>query len=272
MKYSQKNKFALITGASGLLGQYHAEALAEIGYNLILIDINLKKLTRLKEKLIKKYKKTKFYSYNCDITSEEQVLILRNKLANKNLFISCLVNNADNNPKMNSSKNLKNSKIENYKLEELKNEISVGILGTFNCSKFFGYKMAKKNSGIIINISSDLGIIAPDQRIYDKSENILKVKSFKPISYSISKHAIHGITQYLSTYWAHKNVRVNTLVMGPVFNNQPKSLVQNLRKRIPLRRMAKKFEYKKAIQFLANEENSYMTGQRLVVDGGRTTW
>ena len=152
MKYSQKNKFALITGASGLLGQYHAEALAEIGYNLILIDINLKKLTRLKEKLIKKYKKTKFYSYNCDITSEEQVLILRNKLANKNLFISCLVNNADNNPKMNSSKNSKNSKIENYKLEELKNEISVGILGTFNCSKFFGYKMAKKNSGIIINI------------------------------------------------------------------------------------------------------------------------
>ena len=132
--------------------------------------------------------------------------------------------------------------------------------------------MASRRDGIIINISSDLGVIAPDQRIYNKSENILKVKNFKPISYSISKHAIHGITKYLSTYWAHKNVRVNTLIMGPVFNNKASYLIKNLKKRIPLGRMANKNEYKKAIQFLASKDNSYMTGQRLIVDGGRTIW
>lgn len=266
------NKFALVTGATGLLGRSHLEALAEIGYNLVLVDLNLKKLKILKKNLKKKFSKLTILFYHCDIVSETQVLSLKQKLEKNKIFINCLVNNADINPKMLSVKKVKSSKIEEYKLEDLKNEISVGILGTFNCSKFFGSSMANKKNGIIINISSDLGVIAPDQRIYDQSENILKVKNFKPISYSISKHAIHGITKYLSTYWAHKNVRINTLVMGPVFNNQPNSLVKNLKKRIPLGRMANKNDYKKAIQFLSSEDNGYMTGQKLIVDGGRTTW
>ena len=132
--------------------------------------------------------------------------------------------------------------------------------------------MAKNNEGTIINISSDLGISAPDQRVYHKSENINNVKNFKPIGYTISKHAISGITKYLSTYWGHKNVRCNTLALGAVFNNQPKFLFNNVKKRIPLNRWAKKTEYKKAIQFLASEENSYMTGQTLTIDGGRGVW
>lgn len=266
------NKFALVTGATGLLGRPHLEALAEIGYNLVLVDLNKKKLEVLKTNLKKKFSKLKIFSHDCDIVSEKQVIELKQKLKKNKIFINCLINNADINPKMTSKKNIKSSKIEDYKLNDLKSEISVGILGTFNCSKFFGSIMASKKDGIIINISSDLGIIAPDHRIYNKSENILTVKNFKPISYSISKHAIHGITKYLSTYWAHKNVRVNTLIMGPVFDNQPSYLVRNLKKRIPLGRMANKNEYKKAIQFLASKDNSYMTGQRLVVDGGRTTW
>ena len=272
-KYLKMNKsFALVTGACGLLGQSHLEALAEIDYNLVLVDINSKKLEEQKKNLKKKFKKIKIISYECDIVSEVKVKNLKEMLKKQKIFINCLINNADINPKMNLRTKIESSKIENYKLEDLKKEISVGILGTFNCSKFFGSVMANNGGGIIINISSDLGVIAPDQRIYHKSENILKVKNFKPISYSISKNAIHGITKYLSTYWAHKNIRVNTLALGPVFNNQSKSLIKNLQKRIPLGRMANKYEYKKAIQFLASKDNSYMTGQRLIVDGGRTVW
>ena len=129
-----------------------------------------------------------------------------------------------------------------------------------------------KKGGIIINISSDLGINAPDQRVYHRSEISSKVKNFKPIGYSISKHGITGITKYVSTYWGYKNVRCNTLALGAVFNNQPKFLVKNVKKRIPLNRWAKRNEYKKAIQFLSSEHNSYMTGQTLVIDGGRTIW
>ena len=94
---------------------------------------------------------------------------------------------------------------------------------------FLELKWQKKN-GVIINISSDLGINAPDQRVYHKSENFSKVKNFKPIGYSISKHGIAGITKYVSTYWGYKNVRCNTLALGAVFNNQQKYLITNVKK------------------------------------------
>ena len=97
-----------------------------------------------------------------------------------------------------------------------------------------------KKRGIIINISSDLGICAPDQRVYEKNENYSKIKNYKPIGYSISKHALSGLTKYLSTYWANKNVRCNTLALGAVLNNQPKFLIDNVKKRIPLNRWAKR--------------------------------
>jgi NAD(P)-dependent dehydrogenase (short-subunit alcohol dehydrogenase family) len=272
MKYSINKKYVIITGASGLLGPYHAEALAESGFNLILVDLNLKKLKLLTKKLKKKFNKIKILIQTCDITSEQEILSLKFFLKRRKIFVSCLVNNADANPKMTSFSKKINSDIENYSLNRLKDELSVGIIGTFNCCKHFGSEMAKKRKGIIINISSDLGITAPDQRVYHKSEKISKVKNFKPIGYSISKHGIGGITKYLSTYWGHKNVRCNTLVLGAVLNKQPSFLVENVKKRIPLNRWADKTEYKKAIQFLANEENSYMTGQTLIIDGGRTIW
>ncbi len=183
------------------------------------------------------------------------------------------MNNAEINPKM-KEKNMNKvlNKIEDYDEKKIFSEIEVGIIGSFNCSKVFGTEMAKKKGGIIINISSDLGICAPDQRVYEKNENYAKIKNFKPVGYSISKHALGGLTKYLSTYWANKNVRCNTLALGAVLNNQPKFLIENVKKRIPLNRWAKRSEYKEAIKFLASEENSYMTGQTLVIDGGRTIW
>jgi NAD(P)-dependent dehydrogenase (short-subunit alcohol dehydrogenase family) len=272
MKYSINKNFALITGATGLLGPFHAESLAEIGYNIILLDLKIKKLKVLEQRLKRKFKKTKILYYKCDISSNKEIDNLNTYFTKKKIYIDCLINNADINPKMNPKNKTISSRIETYSVEKLEKELSVGIIGTFNCCKYFGSEMAKRKKGIIVNVSSDLGIIAPDQRIYDKSENINKIKNFKPIGYSISKHGMHGITKYLATYWGHKNVRCNTLVLGSVLNNQPSYLINNIKKRVPLNRMANKLEYKKAIQFLASKENSYMTGQTLVVDGGRTIW
>lgn len=267
----KKNKFALLTGAAGFMGVEHAKALVEIGYNLVLLDLNFEKLLILKKKLLK-IKKIKILIFKSDIRSETEIFEVKKKLLKKKIFVSCLINNADLNPPMNLGKLDESLKIEDYSIKKLNDEISVGILGTFNCCKMFGGEMAKRREGIIINISSDLGIIAPDQRIYNNNERILETKNFKPISYSISKHAINSITKYLATYWAHKNVRINTLIMGPILNKQKKFLIKNLNKRIPLNRMAKKNEFRKAIQFLASNENSYMTGQSLIIDGGRTIW
>jgi len=267
------NKYSIITGAAGLLGPYHAEALAEEDYNLVLLDIYQKKLNFIKSKLQKKFKKRKILTYVCDIRYTKNVDKIFEDLKKKKIFVSCLVNNAENNPKMNQKRIKKVlNRIEDYDEKKIFSEIEVGVIGSFNCCKVFGAEMARKKKGSIINISSDLGICAPDQRVYHKNENFKKIKNFKPIGYSISKHAIGGLTKYLSTYWANRNVRCNTLALGAVLNNQPKFLINNVKKRIPLNRWADKNEYKQAIKFLANEENSYMTGQTLVIDGGRTIW
>ena len=266
-------KSALITGGAGLLGPQHAIALNELGFNIILLDIDEKKLINTYNKLKKKLKKnTKIFYYHCDISSEAEVKKVSVKLKKKKFLIDVLVNNADMNPKMKKYKNEYTGRVEDYSIELLTREISVGVIGTFICSKVFGEHMKTKKKGSIINVSSDLGITAPDQRVYHRSEDINKVRNFKPIGYSISKHAIIGITKYLSTYWANKNIRCNTLVPGAVLNNQPSFLTKNVIKRIPLNRLAKSTEYKKAIQFLATDDSCYMTGQSLIMDGGRTIW
>ena len=159
-------------------------------------------------------------------------------------------------------------KVENYSTKLLVKEINVGIMGAFFCSKIFGTEMSKKKGGVIINIGSDLSINAPDQSVYHKDDNISKVKHFKPIGYSITKFGLLGMTKYLATYWARKNVRCNMLIPGGVENSQPKFLIKNVKKRIPMNRWAKPDEYRKAIQFLTSEKNSYMTGQTLTVSGG----
>lgn len=150
-------------------------------------------------------------------------------------------------------------------------QLDVGLKGAFICSKVFGSEMAKQGKGVIINIASDLSIIAPDQRIY-KSDNSIESQNVKPITYSVIKSGLIGMTKYLATYWSESNVRVNALSPGGVYENQNSEFVDRLTKLIPLGRMASPDEYKSAIQFLCSDASSYMTGQNLVIDGGRSVW
>ena len=124
--------------------------------------------------------------------------------------------------------------------------------------------MAKFKKGTIINVSSDLGIIAPDQRIYKKSSFV------KPVTYSVVKHGIIGLTKYTASYWGKKNIRCNAIAPGGIYNKQDSSFVKNINKLIPLGRMAKKNEYNGLILFLCSDLSSYMTGSIIVADGGRT--
>ena len=122
----------------------------------------------------------------------------------------------------------------------------------------------KIEKGVILNIASDLSVIAPDQRLYDHMNMI------KPISYSAVKHGIIGLTKYLSSYFANKNIRVNALSPGGILNNQDKNFQKKIKKAIPMGRMAKKGEYIKSIKFLCSEDSSYLTGQNIIIDGGRS--
>ena len=273
MKQSLVQEFSIITGAAGLLGEQHAAALAEAGFNIILTDIDKKKLSFVQSKIQKSFKKQKIISYPMDITNEEEIIKMKKYFKSKRVKISVLVNNAAMNPKMNKiNMNSKTGTIENYSLSLLHKEIDVNLISAFAMIKHFGAEMAKNKKGSIINIGSDLSVNAPDQSVYSKRDDIKKVKNFKPIGYSISKFGIVGLTKYVATYWAHKNVRCNALIPGAVSNNQLNYLKRNVTKRIPLGRWARKDEYKKGLVFLAKNDSSYMTGQLLIMDGGRSTW
>jgi NAD(P)-dependent dehydrogenase (short-subunit alcohol dehydrogenase family) len=260
-------KISLVTGGGGMLGLQHASALLEMGNEVILVDVNNYSLKKNFSILNKKYSKKIFY-YKVDISKEKDVKNLASKIKIKFKKINILINNAaiDYVPKskVKLKKNKFSNNFEDFSYTRWNKELSVGLTGAFLMSKYFGQLMRKNEKNVIVNISSDLSVIAPNQKLYSH------LKSFKPVTYSVIKFGIVGLTKYLAVYWAKKNIRVNSLSPGGIYNFQDKIFVNKLKKEIPLGRMAAVDEYKGSIKYLCSEESSYMTGHNLVVDGGRT--
>lgn len=273
-KFNLDKKTALITGASGLLGEQHASALLETGAKVILTDISKENLDLTKKTLGKIYNPSKIISEVMDVTDKKNIIYVSNKLIEQEIRIDILINNAAIDIKVDKEKNKKNNlHLENLSLREWNSQIDVGLKGAFLCSQIFGTQMAlDKKGGVILNIASDLSVISPDQRLYE-DPNISKESQFvKPITYSVIKTGLIGLTKYIATYWASDGVRCNALSPGGVLNNQDDKFIDRLNKLIPLARMAEKDEYRSTIQFLCSDASSYMNGQNIVVDGGRSIW
>ena len=269
-KFSLKDKVFIITGGLGLLGKQHISAIAEFGGNPVILDLDKEKGFEYTKEINLLYN-VQSYFYKCDITNEDEIISSKEKILKKYNRIDGLINNASINPKVESAEN-KFSRLENFKLDQWESEIKVGLTGAMLCSKIFGYEMAKKSEGVILNIASDLAVIAPDQRIYEIEDLDELNQPVKPVTYSVIKHGIIGLTKYLSTYWSNRNIRVNALSPGGVFNDQNEVFVKKIKKIIPMKRMAKIDEYKAAVVFLCSDSSSYMTGQNIIVDGGRSVW
>ena len=206
------------------------------------------------------------------MVSEESIKEARKVIIERFGKIDGLINNAANNQKMEAEDEITGTRLEEFSLDAWRKDIEVSLTGSMLCSKVFGSWMAKNGGGVIINISSDLGLIAPDQRIYSQKGVREDKQIVKPVSYSVVKHGVIGLTKYLATYWVDKNIRANALCPGGIFSGQPDELVSKLTSRIPMGRMAKKDEYQGAIQFLCSDASKYMNGAVLVIDGGRTCW
>jgi NAD(P)-dependent dehydrogenase (short-subunit alcohol dehydrogenase family) len=269
-KFDLNRKVAIITGGAGLFADQHINVVLQNGGKVVLIDINKKKLELKKKKLQKIFSKNKILIFEADITEEEQIRKIQNYLKLKNYNIDILINNAAIDYSLNSKSNKlsKNIKLENFDIEIWKRDLNVGLLGSLICTKIFGSEMAKRNQGVIINVASDLSFISPDNRIYNK--NSKKINFVKPVSYSVVKHGIIGLTRYTATYWANKNVRCNAIAPGGIINNQSKSFLKKISQLIPLGRLAYKNEYEASILYLISDASSYMNGAVLTIDGGRS--
>ena len=194
--------------------------------------------------------------------------------------IDCLINNASNNPlefikknNITAEKYKEKTRLENFDLSTWLKDLEVGLTGAFICSKHYGNIISKNiEGGVILNISSDLGIIAPDQRLYKKKNLKSNNQPVKPISYSVIKTGIIGLTRYLSTYWIEQGVRCNALCPGGINSGFPKKFVKEIESRIPLGRMAKIDEYQGSLIWMISDASKYMNGSVVTVDGGRTAW
>jgi NAD(P)-dependent dehydrogenase (short-subunit alcohol dehydrogenase family) len=209
---------------------------------------------------------------SCDITKQDQVQSALAHTLERFGRIDVLINNAANNPKVENADSLRDSRLENYSLERWDADIAVGLTGAMICSRVFGAEMARRGRGVIVNIASDLALIAPDQRLYAVDDLPTEAQPVKPVSYSVVKSGLIGLTRYLATYWADRGVRANALCPGGVENGQDVVFLRRIAERIPLGRMARLDEYGGAVLFLCSDASSYMTGALLAVDGGRSAW
>jgi len=266
------NKVIVITGATGLLGRKHAEAVACYGGTPILLDLSQQAIDNFANELNDKYK-IDSVGFAIDITDEKAIENNAELLIKKFGKIDGLVNNAANNPKVEESSDKNFSRLENFPLNIWNDDINVGLTGSFLCAKYYGFAISKNpNGGSIVNISSDLGLIAPDQRLYAKDGVSDDKQNVKPVTYSVVKTGLIGLTRYLATYWADKNVRCNAMCPGGVENGQPEEFLKEVNARIPMERMARADEYQGTLLWILSDASSYLNGTIVPVDGGRTTW
>lgn len=270
--FDLSGKVALVTGAAGLLGLEHSIALAHAGATVVMTDINIQRLEESAEN-VKNVTGENVIVFELDVSNPDAIAMLHKRLVSMGLIVTRLINNAAINPQVKSDAIVQSStRLESFNLEQFDLELKVGLTGAILCASEFGSPMAEVGDGVILNIASDLSVISPDQRLYKREDLQDTEQPVKPVSYSVIKAGLVGLTLYLATYWASRNVRSNTLSPGGVFVSQGDSFVQRLNDLIPLGRMAQHDEYRGAIQFMCSDAARYLNGQNIVMDGGRMIW
>ena len=265
--FSVAGKVVVVTGGLGMLGRQFANALRKAGARVAIVD------TKNDEQTIKAIygeEIANLHFVKADVTSRKSLESALYQIKQVWEVPHVLINNAalDSPPNAPSSEN---GPFESYPEDSWSSIMDVNSKGVFLCCQVFGGAMAEAGRGSIINISSIYGMVSPDQRIYEYRA-AQGAPFFKPVAYSVSKSGLYMLTRYLATYWAGKGVRINTITLAGVFNNQDEQFLKGYLARIPIGRMARDDEYNGAIIFLSSDASAYMTGSNLVMDGGWTAW
>ncbi len=263
------DKVVIVTGGMGQLGRQFATALTERGAKVALLDPKAD-TGRLPQPLSGAHEAGRLMLIDADVTRRESLERALARIQDTWETPHGLVNNAalDSPPDAPADEN---GPFESYPGRSWDEVMDVNVKGVFLACQVFGGAMADARRGSIVNVSSIYGMVSPDQGLYEyrraKGETF-----FKPVAYSVSKSALYNLTRYVATYWGGRGVRVNTVTLGGVFNDQDEHFLENYSARVPLGRMAREDDYNGAIVFLLSDASAYMTGSNLVIDGGWTAW
>ena len=267
-------RVALVTGGAGLLGRRYCESLVQAGASVVVGDLDGARATALAHEL----DPARLEGQKLDVTSAQSVEACVQAAVDRFGRLDILVNNAALTVRGGSERLSPAdyfAPFEDYKQDVWEQALQTNLTGMLLCAQAAGRQMLRQAppGGVIVNISSTYGVVAPDQRLYEGVKSPYAETSFNtPVSYAVTKTAVLGLTRYLATYWGRKNIRVNALTPHGVFDNHDETFVRNFVYRSPLGRMARNDEYRGALLFLVSDASSYMTGANLIVDGGWTAW
>ena len=266
-RFQLSGRTVIVTGGAGLLGSQFCQTLAEAGANLVVGDINFSAAQQVAEELLAQGFPAR--AVELDVTSPESVGYLVQITLDTYKTVDILVNSAALDPKFDPQHGGHINSFEDYPLELWNQALAVNLTGMLLCCQAAVQPMLEQKKGVIINLSSIYGITAPDQRLYQR---VGKPAQYKPVYYPVTKSAVLGFTTYLAAYYAGKNIRVNAISPGGVYNGHDQEFVQAYSAHTVLGRMARKDDLNGAILFLASDASEYMTGANLVVDGGWSIW
>lgn len=267
-KFNLKGQTAVVTGGAGLLGRGFCRTLAEAGANVVVADLNQSLAAEVADGL--KADGFEALPVGVDVTDPESTQAMADAAVKAYGRLDVLVCSAAMDPKFDPEHaGTHGNSFEDYPLESWKQALDVNLTGIFLSTQAAVKPMLANDHGVIILICSTYGLVGPDQRIYDRPG---QPRQYKPVFYTVTKSGVLGLTKYLSTYYAGKNIRVNALTPGGIYNQHDEVFEKNYSARTVIGRMAKLDEMNGALLFLASDASSYMTGSNLVVDGGWTAW
>jgi 2-deoxy-D-gluconate 3-dehydrogenase len=268
-KFNMRSRTVLVTGGGGLLGRQFALALAQAGADVMLADLAFDAAAEQAEVI--RADGLSADALAVDVIDPDSTREMVQQTLARFGRLDVLINSAALDPKFDpqhQSEQIANA-FETYSLEAWRKALDVNLTGMFLASQAAVQPMLAQGQGVIINICSTYGLNGPDQRIYARPDG---TQSYKPVYYSVTKAGVLGFTRYLAAHYAGKNIRVNALTPGGVYNQHDDVFVKAYSAKTILGRMANLDEMSAAMLFLASDASSYMTGSNLIIDGGWTAW